>query len=186
MPLEIEIKLRINSLDTIRHSLTAAHATRRGRVREHNIFFDRPDRSLLAAHSGLRVRLTTSPEHPEPQALLTFKGPPQSSGLHARLAYDLHLTPHDQIIPLLEALGFTRTLSFEKFRESWTLDHCLIELDELPHLGTFTEIEGPSEPAVLSVQQKLHLQDHPPIKPSYIAMVDEYLQSHGTARDLTF
>lgn len=186
MPLEIEIKLRLESLDALRHSLTTVRATRVGMVREHNIFFDRPDRSLLAQDSGLRVRLTTSADHPEPQALLTFKGPPQTSGLHARLAYDLHLTPHDQIIPLLEALGFTRTLSFEKFRESWTLDHCLIELDELPHLGTFAEIEGPSEPEVLAVQQKLDLQDHPPIKPSYIAMVAEWLETHGKARDLTF
>ena len=185
MPLEIEIKLRVESLDSVRHTLTALKARRVGMVREQNIFFDRPDRSLLANHSGLRVRLSWAAGKKEPAALITFKGPPQKEGLRSREAYDLHVSPQEQAIPMVEALGFERTLSFEKYRESWRMDGCLIELDELPQLGMFLEIEGPSEVQVLAVREKLGLGEHPAVKESYIAMVDARLKGSGT-RDLTF
>ena len=40
---------------------------------------------------------------------------------------------------------------------SWKLGGCTVELDELPHLGTFVEIEGPSEAAILKVRDQLQL-----------------------------
>ena len=49
----------------------------------------------------------------------------------------------DAIDAAFAALGYSRVLSFEKRRESWKLGGCNVELDELPHLGTFVEIEGP-------------------------------------------
>lgn len=167
MPLEIEVKLRVPSHDAIRTALQREGGTRLGRVREHNIFFDRTSGELRQKDSGLRVRIAY-PESGAPTALLTFKGPPGQAGLRAREAFDLHIDPVDQLIPLLRALGFQQILLFEKNRETWQLDHCLIELDELPKLGLFVEIEaqGPdaSEATVRSMQRRLALDalpDHP-------------------------
>jgi len=187
VPLEIEIKLQVDSLDDIRARLAKAKAQRVGSTLETNIFFDRPDRSLLAANSGLRIRIEKHETGGSATALLTFKGPPQTSVLHPREAFDVAVDPPDQAISLVEALGFHRTLAFEKRRESWTLGRCKVELDELPFLGTFMEIEGPSEEAVLAVRTRLGLSAIPAVKPSYIQMVDAYMREHPVPNStLTF
>jgi adenylate cyclase class IV len=48
-----------------------------------------------------------------------------------------------------------------------------VELDELPQLGTFIEIEGPSAAKVMACRKKLGLADEPMIPESYVAMVAE-------------
>ena len=92
-----------------------------------------------------------------------------------------------EAIKLLESLGFAKTLSFEKRRESWLLDNCEIELDELPYIGNYVEIEGPDEETVLRVRKLLNLSDRELIKYGYIAILTGYLQERGmTQRDITF
>ena len=174
MPLEIEVKLRVSDHQVIREALTAAHATFVGHFHETNIFFDRPDRALRAADSGLRIRLWRREDEPETAALLTFKGPRQATPLQPREAFDVALAPAEQAIPLLKALGYEQVLSFEKRRESWELADCKVELDTLPVFGTFVEIEGPSEPAVVAVQHTLKLENVAPVRPSYSAMMSEH------------
>jgi predicted adenylyl cyclase CyaB len=178
MSLEIEIKLKVDSHDPIRAQLRNAGAIPHGTARETNIFFDRPDHSLRAADTGLRVRFTRAPNSPHPVALLTVKQPPGKDALQSREAFDLTLTPHDQIIPLLQALGFEQQISFEKDRETWHLDNCLIELDTLPRFGTFIEIEGPSVEVVQQVQGTLGLSETPAHRASYSRIVSEYLREH--------
>jgi predicted adenylyl cyclase CyaB len=175
MPLEIEIKLQLDSHAPVLDRLAALGAAHIGTARETNIFFDRPDHALRRADSGLRVRFTTTAADPHPRALLTFKGPAATTGLRAREAFDLHLTPPDQIVPLLQALGFVQLFLFEKDRDSWRLADCLIELDTLPHFGTFLEIEGPSESAVHAIQSQLNLTALPAHRESYAKMVGEFL-----------
>jgi len=176
MPLEIEIKLKVDTHEPVRRRLREAGAQPKGTVRETNIFFDRPDNSLRKQDTGLRVRFSQRPGNAPPETLLTAKGPAAVTGLRSREAFDLTLTPHDQIVPLLKMLGFEKILLFEKDRESWQLASCLIELDTLPHFGPFVEIEGPSELAVMEVQQQLHLSDLEPHRPSYSRMVGQYLE----------
>jgi predicted adenylyl cyclase CyaB len=181
MPLEIEIKLRAPSLDAIRQSLKDRGAKYIGLFHETNIFFDRPDRSLRAADTGLRIRIAYKQGNPA-TTLLTFKAAKQDSQLRSREAYDVYLEPGDQAIPLLNGLGFVRTSSFEKRRESWEFGDCKIELDELPIFGTFVEIEGPSEEIVLKVQNDLALQHLEIEKKSYAAMVGQHVAAN-TVKD---
>ena len=77
---------------------------------------------------------------------------------------------------LLVALGYQHVLSFEKRRTRYTLDDCTVELDELPVLGQFIEIEGETEEAVTTVCEKLGLAGEPLIRSSYIAMLRTHLQ----------
>lgn len=187
MPLEIEIKLKVDNHDPIRRALHEANAIHRGTVRETNIFFDRPDNSLRNKDTGLRVRFSQRTGQPTPQTLLTVKGPAATAGLRSREAHDLTLTPHDQIIPLLRMLGFEQILLFEKDRDSWQFADCLVELDTLPIFGAFIEIEGPTETSVLQVQQQLNLAQLDPHRPSYSRMVSDYLDRERIApRELRF
>ena len=117
--------------------------------------------------------------------MVTVKGPAGKTGLRPREAFDIKCEPVEQVIPLLEALGFERMMSFEKHRDSWEVEGCLVELDTMPHFGKFLEIEGPSEAAVGAVQSRLGLGELKPVRESYSAMVGKLLKERGE-RELRF
>jgi len=185
MPLEIEIKLRGESQEGGRERLRAAGAERVGKVREENVFFDRGDGSLRKADSGLRVRFSWREGADLPEVLLTFKGPAAVEGMRVREAFDVHVTPHDQMVPLLEGLGFVRQYSFEKDREARRMGGWLVGLDVMPVFGCFVEIEGPSEEAVRRVQGELGMGEMREHGVSYAKMVGEWVKESG-GRELTF
>jgi adenylate cyclase class IV len=80
---------------------------------------------------------------------------------------------------LLERLGYVRQLSFEKRRETWKIDNCTVELDSLPELGSFVEIECSSEAEVVSTRERLGLADVPAVTPSYADLVSHLLSNRG-------
>ena len=52
---------------------------------------------------------------------------------------------------------------------------CTVELDELPEIGSFVEVEGPSDEDVIDVQRRLGLADAKPIGPTYAELVAIHL-----------
>lgn len=187
MPVEIEAKMKVNDLSAVRDRLQAAGAGLVGDYLERNVFFDTEDRSLLAADEGLRLRLSQDTHSGKRIYMMTFKGPRQHGQLKSREETEVTVGDFEAAATLLECLGFTRILSFEKRRQSWTLSGCKVELDELPHLGPYVEIEGPKEEAVLKVREMLHLADRALVKASYIAMLLTHLQERGeSSREVVF
>src|SRR5438270_13083678 len=90
-------------------------------------------------------------------------------------------------VQLLGCLAYRPQLSCVKRWESWQLDDCHVELDEMPYLGKFVEIEGPDEPAVMRLRQKLRLDNLPLEKKGYITLLSEYLNSnHIKDREIAF
>jgi adenylate cyclase class 2 len=157
MPTELEGKFAVESHEPVRERLTQLGARLIGRVVETNTFYDRPDGMLRRGGSGLRVReIETLAGEPQPPTL-TFKGPVQAGPFKKREEIELPLTDAEAMRRLLEAIGFVEVLRFRKRRESWRLDDCRVELDELPRLGLFVEIEGPSESAVQATRNALGL-----------------------------
>jgi adenylate cyclase, class 2 len=179
MSLEVEAKLKLDSHQEVRARLQELHARPEGAVIETNRIFDDRDRTLRSAGSGLRLRTYRTGSGPAPTATLTFKGPQRQGTLKTREEIEVRFYPPDNGLQLLEALGYVEILCFEKRRETWRLDDCLVELDEVPYLGRYVEIEGPNEPAVLRMQALLGLADLPVIRRSYIALLTEHCQRHG-------
>ena len=66
--LEIELKVRVNSLDPIRQNLKNRHAEFRGKQHEHDIYYNAPHRDFGSTDEALRVRYTKD------HALITYKG----------------------------------------------------------------------------------------------------------------
>jgi adenylate cyclase, class 2 len=181
MAVEIEAKMQVDSLEAIRQRLQELGAEPNGEALETNSFFDTDDRSLLAADKGLRLR-STSPLPAGPVThTITYKGPRQHGPLKSREEKELGVDNARAATTLLEALGFHHILSFEKKRQSWMLSDCQVELDELPHLGLYVEIEGPSDEAVMKTREQLQLADEPIIKASYVALLMTHLQETGDA-----
>ncbi len=187
MPVEIEAKMKIKDLAVVRDRLKAVGATPAGSVMELNTFFDRDDRSLLAADQGLRLRVKRDIATGHAEYIITFKGPRQHGQLKSREENELTVGSDADAIRLLRCLGFHRVISFEKKRESWKLQGCSVELDELPYLGSFVEIEGPDEHAVLRVRDLLNLTGEPVMRASYIALLTTQLQEQGNSqREILF
>jgi adenylate cyclase class 2 len=187
MAVEIEAKMVVKDLGAVRTRLQECGARRLGAYAETNTFFDTDDRSLLAADKGLRLRLKHNTDTGEIDHIITYKGPRMPGPLKSREEVELAVEGAAEAVKLFERLGFAKTLSFEKRRESWLLDKCEIELDELPYIGNYVEIEGPDDHAVLEVRRKLNLSDRELIKYGYVAILTGYLQERGMPqRDIKF
>jgi adenylate cyclase class 2 len=182
MPVEIEAKMSVPDLEPVRARLRELNAEATGRTLETNTFFDTEDRSLLAADEGLRLRRNLNAETNADEHIVTYKGPRQHGQLKSRDEIEVTVGSSEDATQLLERLGFVRMLSFEKRRESWKLGGCKVELDELPYLGTFVEVEGPDDRSVLAVREQLGLADRPMVRSSYIALLMGYLQERGQNR----
>lgn len=187
MPVEIEAKMTVESFEPVRAKLRETGAHRVGEHFEVNAFFDTEDRSLLAADEGLRLRVEQDETTGRARHVVTYKGPRQLGPLKSREELEVQVSEWDATVALFEKLGYLRTLSFEKRRETWELDGCKVELDEVPRLGTFVEIEGPDDRTVLATRERLGLASRPLLKSSYIALLMSHLQERGIAtRNVTF
>jgi adenylate cyclase class 2 len=187
MALEIEAKMKVDDQGSMIARLQERGATPVGRYLEINTFYDTEDRALLAADEGLRLRVSKDLASGRSQCILTHKGPNGQGPLKSREETEVAVDNAETAARLLERLGYIRCLSFEKRRHSWKLQDCKLELDEVPRLGFFLEIEGPSEESVMRVRNALGLSDRPLIKASYIAMLSSYLQERSeTAAAIVF
>ncbi len=178
MPVEIEAKMKLNDVAALEARLVAAGASFAVELLEVNTFFDTRRGDLKAADEGLRVRLEKSTDGSHVEATITHKGPRAHGRMKTRDENELIVADARVAAELLIALGYVSVLSFEKRRRRWTLDGCRVEIDTLPYLGGFVEIEGPSEPAVLAVRRKLALDHLPMISASYISMLATYLSEN--------
>lgn len=178
MPLEVEAKLKIADHAAVRERLRALGASCQGRVIETNHIFDSPDRTLLARGRGLRVRASLTLDGRK-LGTLTYKGPLRPGDLKSREEIETPLEDPQAAAAILTALGFIEAVRFEKRRESWHFNECHIELDEVPHLGCYIEIEGPDEAAIRRVQDSLGLAHLSHIHASYVALLVEHCRAHG-------
>lgn len=190
MAVEIEAKMRLHNPDAIISRLLELGATLKDTLSETNSYFDTAQGTLKSTDQGLRTRVEVANAGSPDQTItttITHKGPRTMGQLKSRLESELDVDNARDAAILLGALGFHHVLSFEKRRVRYLLDGCNVELDELPIIGRFIEIEGPSEDAVISVREKLGLADEPIIRSSYIAMLKTHQQeSHSSETMIQF
>jgi len=179
MPVEIEAKMKLVDPDAFEQLLFELKAVPLRRVFEINTFYDTSDGKLKAADRGLRTRLEQNLDDPAKRIVtITHKGPRDHGKLKSRSEAEVEVADIDAADHLLRALGYQRRISFEKLRQKWRFGNCLIEVDTVPYLGTFVEIEGPSDEVVLQVRDQLKLSDQPMIRNSYIGLLTDYVAQH--------
>ncbi len=180
MPIEIEAKMRLIDAAAMRKRLDELSADLDADIVESNTYFDTNQGKLKSSDRGLRIRIERFADG-EQKATITHKGPRAHGKLKSRAEYEVGIDDARAAAELLTELGYRPTMTFEKRRRRYLLDGCRIELDTLPHLGDFIEIEGKTDDAVIAVREKLGLADAPLIKASYIAMLSTYAQEHNLA-----
>lgn len=171
MPIEIEAKIRFDDFSALRQTLEQRGAKRLREVVEHNLIFDREDGVLRNRGCGLRLRTCRDPAGKVVSCMLTYKGPRQESGLKSRMELETRIGEPTAMRAMLEAMQFQLLLAFTKWRETWRLDGCLVEMDEILAIGRFVEVEGPSESAVHEMLAKLNLAEQPLVTETYVQML---------------
>ncbi len=178
---EVEAKFLVRDLPGI-----AARLERLGawitapRVHETNLRFDTPEGSLTKERRVLRLRQDAA-------AVMTFKGP-SKAGESVSVRQEIEFTVSDFAAArrLLEALGYVVSVTYEKFRTTYTFNDLLVVLDEMP-IGGFIEIEGPDAESIRAAADALELDWEARSGSSYLALFAQLSAARGlSARNLTF
>jgi adenylate cyclase class 2 len=151
MPIEIEKKYRLTrkQREEVQRRLPEIGARRKGEEFEVNTLY--AGESLQLGRSVLRLRRVGK------RGILTYKERfPTRSGIKHQREDETRVADPDAMELILEALGFTAALVYEKRRETWTLGQTEIVIDELP-FGLFMEIEG-TEQSIRDIESKLAIK----------------------------
>ncbi len=190
MSYEIEIKVPVAGFQAVRRAIRSAGGEYLGTFLQTDRFFDAPDQRLRRGDRGLRIRSvrvlrgagSSRPAGP----LVTYKGP-RRAGRRAKTRLEIQspVEDADALARIFEACGLVAVLTVEKRRASYRVAPCLVELDELPVIGRFVEIEGPDEKAIDEVRERLRLAGETTAEP-YIDLVDARCGGVDTCRQVTF
>jgi adenylate cyclase class 2 len=178
---ELEVKFYLNDLRALESRVRAQGANRISiRTYEINLRFDTPEERLSASQKVLRLRQDTT-------ATLTFKGPSQNrQDVTARQEIEFAVSDFGAARRLLEALGYTVHVIYEKHRTTYDLEGVKITLDELPY-GNFCEVEGPDPQTIQAMAVRLGLDWSARVMDSYLALFGCLKEKQKLDfRDLTF
>ncbi|MBL8098611.1 MAG: class IV adenylate cyclase [Anaerolineales bacterium] len=174
---ETEVKFFVRNLKPIELRLLELKAQLiQPRVHEINYRFDFPNNELRSNQKVLRLRK-------DEQAKLTFKGASVEgeSGVMSREEIEFVVEDFDKAKQLLESLGFTPVVFYEKIRTTYELNDTHIMLDELPY-GEFVEIESENITAIQKVSALLNLNWNAMVKAGYHALFDRVASGYNLER----
>ena len=178
MCIEIEAKLKVDSLSEVKHKLEELGGRFLGEQLQFDYFFDDVNSTLIKKDECLRLRKQKIGK--SESCFLAYKGAKEKSNLKKRQEIESEINDADAIQKLLLALGYEQVLVVEKKRSLWQFGKCEVALDQLPILGDFVEIEGPDEEQITKVQKSLGLTDLPHISKSYASLLTAHLQQSNT------
>ncbi len=184
MCVEIEAKLKVDSLEQVEAKLTELGAEFRQQQLQTDYHFDDANMTLQNSDRCLRLRRQLVDE--DEGFFLTYKGAKEESSFKKRQEIEIEIADGDSIRKLFLALGYKEVLVIEKKRLTWNLGNCEIALDELPLIGSFVEIEGPDEQNIADIQENLGLSDLPHIGKSYAALIRAKLRELGREQKEVF
>ena len=193
MKLEIEAKVRVNSLEPAAKKLRRLDAELIETVREEDLYFNSADGTLMKSDCGLRLRRRKYQQRQclniikqkarsvsdgikgDEKIILTYKGPRGKSIFKSRQEAQVEVGDFDAAKNILLGLGYKERLTVKKVRQIWRLDDCEVCLDKVRWLGAFVEVEGPNEKSIKKVLNKLDLDKNEHISKGYARMTAEKL-----------
>jgi adenylate cyclase class 2 len=198
MPVETEIKFRVDDLSGLAQRLEAAGFTlRTPRAFESNVLFDTPDRQMRARTEILRIRnyagrwtLThkrlpdTGVPGDRSSSLGWGIGPGEDRHKH-RVETETEVADGNALAEVFVSLGLVPAFRYEKWRAEWQdgEGHCVV--DETP-IGNYAELEGPAE-WIDRVAARLGIEQSQYITLSYGRLFDLWRQeTNSVAEHLTF
>ncbi|MDD5326344.1 MAG: class IV adenylate cyclase [Phycisphaerae bacterium] len=177
MHIEIEAKIKVDSLKEIAEKLDSLGAEFRQEQLQRDTYFDDTNATLKKGDRCLRLRRRLAGE--SERFFLIYKGAKEKNQFKKRQEIEIEIKNGDSVEKLLLQIGYNKAIVFEKKRRTWQFGGCEVALDELPLLGTFVEIEGPDEQKIADVQRRLDMSDLPIVSESYASLMEEKLRESG-------
>ncbi len=161
---EVEVKFYLTDSLAFERKLQEAGAVLvQPRINEWNLRFDTPNNGLSSNGQVLRLRK-------DQRCRLTYKSDSILNGdVTDRQELEVEISSFDTMRKMLEALGYTVFVMYEKFRTTWHWMDCEITLDEMPY-GYFCEIEGQDSTKIMRAADVLGLQWDARILTSYLGI----------------
>ncbi|HEX8174822.1 MAG TPA: class IV adenylate cyclase [Pyrinomonadaceae bacterium] len=179
MSIEIEKKYRLSPELRERLSLRLREvgAEREGLELEENTIYT--GGNLVAGRSVLRVRRV------EGRAILTYKERyPSSSSIKRQREEETGVDNPEALAAILDAMGLSPALVYEKRRETWHLTGAIVVIDELP-FGLFAEIEG-EEKAIEDAEKLLELEQAEAESATYPQLTLQHGERNGPSVEARF
>ena len=177
--IEIEKKYRLTKKqrDAVVDRLPEIGARRRNEEFEENTIYG--GETLDRNHSVLRLRRVGK------VAVLTFKQRfPSTSSIKHQQEDETRVEDPEAMDAILDALGFSPFLVYEKRRETWRLGGAEIVIDELP-FGLFMEIEG-AEAEIREVEKKLAIKGLRAERETYPQLALKHGKQYGEVVEARF
>jgi adenylate cyclase class 2 len=179
-PVEREIKLRFDSVESAREAVLAAGATPLlGRRLQEDSLLDTEDESLRRRRCVLRIRIENG------KSRITFKGPVQPSAMKLRDELETVVGDGALLLQVFEELGFHVWFRYEKYREEFSHEDVTAAIDETP-VGVFVELEG-SEQGIMAMAEALGRGPADYVLDSYRGLFLQHRDAYGlTGTDMVF
>jgi len=184
MAVEIEAKLKVDSLAKIEKKLKKLGAAFLKEIIQRDYYLDDAKMSLTRTDRCLRLREEFADK--SSKAILEYKGERKHGKFKKRLEVQTVVLDAQSVREMFAAIGYSEILIYEKKRRLWAYGGCEICLDELPFLGNFIEIEGDSEKRIAKVQKEFGLSALPHIKESYATLMEKKLRLLGSEKKEVF
>jgi adenylate cyclase, class 2 len=119
------------------------------------------------------------------KAILTYKQRlPSTSSIKHQTENETRVSNAESMAEILDALGYTPALVYEKRRETWRLRKTEIVLDELP-FGLYMEIEG-SEQEIGKIERDLGIKGLRAEKATYPQLASKHGRRQGSLIESRF
>lgn len=171
MGIEIEAKLKVDSLANVEQRLREIGGQFVSEQIQKDVYFDDAVSSFASCDRAIRLRQQT--ESGGQKLFLTYKGPKEKDSFKKRREFEVEVSNFDSMEQILSALGYKAEVVVEKLRDLWIVSDCKVALDKIGQLGTFVEIEGPSDASISKVQEQLGLGSLPNITKAYVELIRE-------------
>jgi adenylate cyclase class 2 len=179
---EVEIKFRIDDINALTSSLqSAGFRLITPRTHEMNTLYDQPGGKLRRREALLRLR-----EY-GPRWTLTYKDRSgKQSGRHkSRREIETQVENGEAMGRIIEAVGFSPSFRYEKFRSEWADSHGHVVIDETP-IGNFGEIEGQAK-WIDATAKRLNISVKSYLKESYAELFAAWKRKiRSKAKEMTF
>jgi adenylate cyclase class 2 len=184
MPIETEIKFRVEDLPGLAHRLQAAgFRLQTPRSFESNVLYDTPDRQMRARTEILRIR-SYAGRWTVTHKRLPVSGPGEDRHKH-RIETETEVSDGAAMAEVFLSLSLVAAFRYEKWRTEWSdgEGHCVV--DETP-IGDYAELEGSSE-WIDRTAARLGVEPAQYLTLSYGRLFDLWREEHcSAAEDLTF
>ena len=146
---EVEIKLRISSCESIANKLTELGFNKSQILKETDVYFNGVDRDFRESGEALRLRMIESLDGTaviadrvgEPLIELTYKGPRLDDVSMSRIEHQVQIEDFETMNTILLNLGYKPVLPVNKIRREFFSEEMAACLDTVEGLGDFLELE---------------------------------------------